>query len=84
MMPLFSVKCKKCGKAYEIYDQEYHETKCEVCGHDCERIFGKINSRAQMDANDLYENKILPEAEKIMDNVSRGSDEDFFDICGEK
>lgn len=42
-MPMYWVKCEKCGGEEEVLSHEYHATgdvvgKCEICGGDTRKV----------------------------------------------
>lgn len=86
-MPLFIYKCQECDYEVEKFQHnssEDLEIKCEVCEDEmCVKQISCIRSRTWLNAKDMYNNKIRPDAERIVDKVSKGSDKDFFDICGD-
>jgi putative FmdB family regulatory protein len=83
-MPLYTFECPKCNKKIEKFLHSADiKIECGECGEECNRIFGEIHSRKRMDAKELFAEKIQPDAEKIMDNIGCGKDEDFLDIYGD-
>lgn len=86
-MPLFSYKCSKCEHEVERFQhnsEEDLEITCEECGEKCVKQLPFTHTRVWLEAKDFYKEKIAPDAKKIMDNINRGKDKDFFDIYGDK
>lgn len=87
-MPLYIFKCDDCDKTKEIFEHKIldddAEIECEHCNGKCHKAYGRYGARKRMSSEELLEEKILPDAERIMEKVSKGSDSDFLDICGEK
>ena len=86
-VPLFNYKCSECGHIIEKFQHnatEVLEIECEECGAvDCEKQLPFARNRVWLNADALLKQKILPDAQRISDNVSKGVDRDFFDICGD-
>jgi len=87
-MPLFNYKCIKCGHIVEKFQhnsKEVLEIECEECGEaGCEKQLPFAHHRVWLDAKELYDQKIAPDAKRIMDNMKKGKDSDFSDIYGDK
>jgi len=88
-MPLFLFKCSKCGNADEKF---FHSAEnadkanilCSCCDGSCSRQLSSFKSKLQLDAKELYEQKIKPEVDEICKRIANGSDRDFLDIYGEE
>jgi hypothetical protein len=64
---------------------EEDEIICSECASTkCERRFSNVGNRVWLDAKEFYNQKIKPDAERIVDKMNNGSDKDFFDVCGDK
>ena len=86
-MPLFTFKCMECECFMEkfLHNIEEYEAICEECGSiKCERQFSLCGNRVWLDAKDMYDQKIAPDAKRIMDKMGKGNSSDFFDIYGDK
>jgi len=87
-MPLYNYKCPKCGHLMEKFQHkptDVLEITCEECGTpECEKQLPFAHHRVWLEAKDLYKDKIAPDAKRIMDNMKKGKDNDFFDIYGDK
>jgi len=59
--------------------------KCPKCGSvELERIISLTGcGQVEMDARDLYEKKIKPEAKEIADKIKNGDEQAAADIFGE-
>jgi len=62
-------------------DVEVVCTECE--GTNCERQMPFAYNRTWLNAKDMVKEKIGPDARRIMDNMNKGKDRDFFDIYGD-
>lgn len=86
-MPLFNYQCQKCGWVIEKFQHkkdEEVELACEECeSEEFERVMGVIYNRTWENAKDALKNRILPDADRIQDKISKGSDNDFLDITGD-
>lgn len=84
-MPLYSFKCMECENIVEkfLYKVEESEVVCDLCGKKCIKVFGKISKRKKRSPQELFEEKISPDVDRIMEKVEGGSDKDFLDIVGE-
>lgn len=86
-MPLYNYKCNKCEAVMEKFrhkserDEEIACSECESV--DCERLFAVVGNRVWLEAKDLYNQKIKPDAERMMKNMKKGKNKEFFDIYGE-
>jgi hypothetical protein len=61
------------------------EIVCDVChSTECEKQPTFARNRTWLNANDMLKEKIGPDAQRIMDNMRKGSDNDFSDIYGDK
>ena len=86
-MPLFSYQCKQCQQVVEKFQ---HNAKTEPkitcsCGHtEFERLMPGTQNRVQLSARDNLHQKILPDAQRIQNDMSKGKDSAFLDIYGEK
>lgn len=87
-MPLFNYECMKCGHLMEKFQHNSDDElkiACEECQNtDCERQLSFVHNRVWLEAKDLLKDKIGPDAKRIMDNMKKGKDKDFFDIYGDK
>ena len=85
-MPLFMFKCPRCEIVVEklIKDIKKQEVLCEECGELCERQMSMCYNRVYLDSKALYNDKILPDINRINKDINSGKDDAFFDICGEK
>jgi len=86
-MPMFTYKCKKCGHEIEKFQhgQETPEMFCEKCQSiEFERLFPQSLTRKQLNAQEMIEEQIKPDADRIMNKIASGSDADFLDLHGEK
>jgi len=86
-MPLYNYKCKECEHMVEKFQhnaEDILEIICEECGSKgCEKQLPFANSRVWLDAKELYNEKIAPDARRIMDNMKKDKDNAFFDIYGD-
>lgn len=85
-MPLFNFKCKNCGFVIEKFQsgEDEPEIVCSECGsEDFKKVFGAWNNRKWLSAKEMYTQKIGPDAQRIMKEMSR-NDNHFSDIYGEK
>ena len=86
-MPLFTYKCLDCECLVEKFQhdaEEDIEVMCPECeGTNCERQMPFAHGRTWLNAKDMIKEKIGPDAKRIMDNMNRGKDKDFFDIYGD-
>ncbi|MFA5023371.1 MAG: zinc ribbon domain-containing protein [Patescibacteria group bacterium] len=84
-MPLFLFKCPKCLSVIEklVTSGKDHDILCDECGEKCEKEISVCFGRTSLDAKTLYNEKILPDAKRINDQIAGGNDDVFFDICGE-
>ena len=87
-MPLITFKCNECETFVEKF---FHNIKdigeiiCEECGSlECERQYLAHKIRVLLDASSMYNEKIKPDAERIMKKMHKGGSKEFFDIYGEK
>ena len=86
-MPLYLYKCKECEHLVEKFRNSPNkddELLCEECEGVCERQFSVAANRVWLDSKDLYNDKIKPDAERIMKKMKSGRDKEFFDIYGDK
>lgn len=86
-MPLYNYKCPDCEYIIEKFQykpSDVIEIICERCGSQCEKQLPFAYSRVWLDAKSMYDNKIAPDAKRIMDNMANGKDGDFIDIYGDK
>jgi putative FmdB family regulatory protein len=84
-MPLFNFKCGKCDIVFERFMHASKEDViCEKCGEICEKIFSVCGNRVELNSKDLYEQQIMPDAKRMMDNMRNGKDSDFCDVYGEE
>lgn len=87
-MPLFTYKCLDCEFLMEKFQHdggEVLEIECENCkSTNCEKLMPFAHNRVWLDSKELYNQKIAPDAKRIMDNMKKGNDSDFFDIYGDK
>lgn len=85
-MPLFTFKCLNCAKTKEkfIKDKE-PQFECECGSIEFERQFGPAaKGSIWKGAQDHLENIIKPEINRIQENLSKGDDNTFLDIAGDK
>ena len=85
-MPLFNFKCLECGNIVEKFQRgkDTPEITCVECEHaEFEKILGACHSRKWLDARELYNEKIAPDARRITEGMDK-KDKHFFDIYGEK
>lgn len=86
-MPLFSYQCKQCQQVVEKFQ---HSAKSEPkltcsCGHtEFVRLMPGTQNRVVLNARDNLNQKILPDAQRIQNDISKGKDSAFLDIYGEK
>lgn len=86
-MPMFTYKCKKCGHEMEKFHhgQEMPDLICEKCeSTEFERLFPQSLMRKQLNAQEMIEEQIKPDADRITNKIASGSDADFLDLHGEK
>lgn len=87
-MPLFNYKCPECEHIMEKFQHNSTavlEIKCEECGAEgCEKQLPFTHTRVWLEARDFLKEKIGPDAKRIMDNMKKGKNKDFFDIYGDK
>ena len=88
-MPLFNYQCQneECGFVVEKFlhkkDDEI-EVICPECEKtEFEKVIGKVHNRTWMNARDTLNNKILPDANRIYENICGGNDNDFLDVSGD-
>ena len=86
-MPLFNYQCQECDWVIEKFvhtaDAEL-EIICEEC--ECisfERVIGIVQNRTWLNAKDNFNKRLNPEIDRIRNNISKGSDNDFLDIAGD-
>lgn len=86
-MPMYNFQCDACKLEIEKF---LHHSKqeidfvCEKCGgKEFVRLFNKVHNRTSLNARDNLSQKILPDAERIMNNIKKGKDRDFLDIAGD-
>jgi len=85
-MPLFNYQCNKCELIVEKFQHKSNvvvEITCECGNKEFSKVFGKVNNRTYLNANDLLNKKINPDVERIRNNMGKGKDKDFLDIYGE-
>lgn len=87
-MPLFNYKCLKCEHTMEKFQHSSDgydlEIICEKCqSTECEKQLPFAHNRIWLDAKEMLEEKIGPDARRIMDNMRKGSDKAFSDIYGD-
>lgn len=86
-MPLFTYKCLDCGYLIEKFQHDsdgYEEVICSECeGTECEKQMPFAYNRTWLNSKDMVTEKIGPDARRIMDNMNKGKDRDFFDIYGD-
>jgi len=57
---------------------------CSECSSiNCEKQMPFAHNRVWLEAKDMIKEKIGPDARRIMDNMNKGKDSDFFDIYGD-
>lgn len=84
-MPLFNYECTECDYCVEKFQHNSaEEVLCEECGTKCKKVFASTKNRVWLDARATYNEQIKPDAERIMKNMNKGRDKEFFDIYGEK
>jgi len=85
-MPLFNFKCLKCELVVEKFQRgkTTPELTCE-CGHEeFEKLPASWKNMTQLNSRDLYDQKIAPDARRILNDVKGGNDNTFLDVYGEK
>lgn len=87
-MPMFVFKCDKCEafieKFLHNFDDEF-EFECNECGGtSCSRELPIHNTRIRLDARDMLNEKILPDARRIMKDINEDKKDAFADICGDE
>jgi putative FmdB family regulatory protein len=86
-MPLFSYQCKQCQQVVEKFQHSAKtEAKlvCAGCNADeFERLMPGTQNRVQLDARDNLHQRILPEAQRIQNDMKSGKDSAFLDIYGD-
>ena len=87
-MPLFSYECKQC---HQVVEKFQHSAKAEpklICAGckatEFERLMPGTQNRVELNARDNLNQKILPDAQRIQNDMSKGKDSAFLDIYGEK
>ena len=87
-MPIFNYGCEKCKHVMEVFQHnsdELDDLECAECGSDeCSKLLSDWNNRTWLEAKDMLREKILPEARKVREELSRGKDSTFLDIYGDK
>ena len=86
-MPLFNFECMECGNIMEKLQKgtDPPEITCSECeGSEFKKLFSACGNRVWLDSKELYNQKIAPDAQRIMDEMKKGKDKHFFDIYGEK
>ncbi len=86
-MPLFNYKCLKCDLVVEKFQHkpEKINLECKSCGNgEFDRIFGQVYNRTWLNARDNLSQNIMPEVDRISNNIATGKSKDFLDIYGEK
>lgn len=86
-MPLFTYECTSCGHIMEkfMHAPADNEIECEKCGDKhCIRHFPIVSTRVWQEAKEFYRDKIAPDAKRIVNNINRGRDKDFLDVCGDE
>ena len=85
-MPMYSYQCQECKIEIERFqhNSKMPDLECENCKC-CNfiRLFNKTHNRTWLNAKDNLSQKILPDAKRIMTNISKGKDKDFHDITGD-
>lgn len=85
-MPLFTFKCPKCEYIVEKFLHklpENIEVICENCKTTCDRQFSKSKTLTVLDARETLKQQILPDAKRMVDNISKGKDKDIVDVYGD-
>lgn len=90
-MPLYSYRCIKCKSIIEKFIKSEDcsneiSLKCPVCFNEIfEKVFGNsIKSNVYSTSTKYFEEILKPEIQKINENISKGKDEFFLDICGDE
>lgn len=87
-MPLFSYQCKQCEQVVEKFQHNAEtvpEMKCKSCGcEDFDRLVGTPHNRNILDAHTNLADKILPDVQRIQNELKSGKDSTFLDLYGEK
>lgn len=85
-MPLYLYECLDCKNVIEILQLSKDScTLCKICGSsNCQKIIGNFENRVVLGAKDMYEQKIKPDVDRVVNKIHGGSDKDFLDICGEE
>jgi len=85
-MPLYCYECVECGHLFELFqhNSDKIQVECTECEHsECKRLLGHVHNRVKFNAMDNLHKRILPDADRIMNDMGKGSDKDFLDIAGE-
>ena len=85
-MPLYLYECKECEIVFELFQHNSIQVniQCPQCEHnECKKLIGRPNNRTLYNARENLTNKILPDANAILNKVAKGKDKDFLDISGE-
>ena len=86
-MPLFNFRCENCECTIEKFQkgEDLPELICPECdGVEFKKVFSKWNNRKQREARELYNEKIVPDAKRIMREMKSGNNKHFLDVYGEK
>lgn len=86
-MPLYNYKCNKCEYIMEKFqhnNKNVEDVKCDKCSGECAKVMGVVYNRTWLNSRENYARRIKPEVDRISNNISKGKDNDFLDIYGEK
>lgn len=86
-MPMYNYQCNSCELEIEKFlhhSKQEIEFICEKCGcKEFTKLFNKVHNRISLDAKGNLSQKILPDAQRIMNNIKKGRDKDFLDVVGD-
>lgn len=86
-MPIYEYECASCRHRFSVWARmsDPSPEKCPECGGKPERIISLTNAgEVQMDARDLYKQRIHPEAKAIADRIKSGDQDAAADFFGEQ
>lgn len=85
-MPIYEYECQECQHRFEEWAKisDPYPEECPECGaKKLERIISLTSTgEVAMDAKELYERKIKPEAKAIADRIRAGDENAAADIFG--
>ena len=85
-MPLYYYECSECEHVFELFqhNSEKIQVNCTECEHsECKRLLGNVHNRVKLNHRDNLDRRLLPDVDRIMTNMGKGSDKDFLDIAGD-